>query len=86
MNEPVKSYAPGSPERSVLYQNTDGFIPTNVSPDGRWVAYTSNEFGSWDVFVQAFPGGVSRHQISNRGGSQPILRRSSLSHPSWSSC
>jgi eukaryotic-like serine/threonine-protein kinase len=50
-------------------------VQPRFSPDGRWVAYTSNENGTWDVFVQAFPGGGSRQQISNGGGSQPLWRR-----------
>jgi serine/threonine-protein kinase len=44
-----------------------------LSPDGRWVAYTSNESGVNEVYVRPFlsPGG-GRWQISNGGGSQPL--------------
>jgi Tol biopolymer transport system component len=42
------------------------------SPDGRWLAYTSNETGRWEVYVTAFPGPGGRLQISNMGGVHPV--------------
>ena len=43
-----------------------------VSPDGRWLAYTSNEAGGGpNVFVRPFPAGEGRWQISNRNGAEP---------------
>jgi Tol biopolymer transport system component len=43
-----------------------------VSPDGRWLAYTSNEAGSGpSVFVRPFPAGEGRWQISGRNGAEP---------------
>ena len=43
-----------------------------VSPDGRWIAYTSDESGSQEVYVRAFPGTTAgRWQVSNGGGVQP---------------
>jgi len=44
------------------------------SPDGRWVAYTSNETGIAEVFVQSFPNSGSKFQISNGGGDAPVWR------------
>jgi Tol biopolymer transport system component len=41
------------------------------SPDGRWVAYTSDESGRLQVYVRAFPSGDPRVQISSDGGGQP---------------
>ncbi|MGE5717438.1 MAG: TolB family protein, partial [Acidobacteriota bacterium] len=41
------------------------------SPDGRWVAYRSNESGRWEVFVRPYPGPGGKWQISNEGGSEP---------------
>jgi dipeptidyl aminopeptidase/acylaminoacyl peptidase len=38
------------------------------SPDGRWVAYTSNESKRYEVYVQPFPAGSGRWQISTEGG------------------
>jgi Tol biopolymer transport system component len=37
------------------------------SPDGRWVAYSSDETGDYEVFVRPFPGTGGRWQISNAG-------------------
>ncbi len=52
------------------------FIETSAvfSPDGRWIAYTSNEGGQVDVYVQAFPGPGAKSQVSRNGGSHPVWR------------
>jgi Tol biopolymer transport system component len=42
------------------------------SPDGRWVAYTSNDGGRTEVFVRPFPGPGGRTQISADGGADPV--------------
>jgi dipeptidyl aminopeptidase/acylaminoacyl peptidase len=42
------------------------------SPDGRWVAYTSNDGGRTEVFVRPFPGPGGRTQISADGGTDPV--------------
>ncbi|HSD72947.1 MAG TPA: protein kinase, partial [Thermoanaerobaculia bacterium] len=41
------------------------------SPDGRWIAYDSNESASWEVFVRPFPGPGAKWQISTEGGREP---------------
>ena len=45
------------------------------SPDGRWVAFTSDESGREEVFVVPFPGPGGRIPISNQGGIDPRWRR-----------
>ena len=45
-----------------------------VSPDGRWLAYTSNESGTQQVYVSALSGS-GRWPISRTGGSQPRWQR-----------
>jgi Tol biopolymer transport system component len=42
-----------------------------ISPDGRWLAYASNESGQWDVYVQGFPEASGRWRITTDGGHQP---------------
>jgi len=42
-----------------------------ISPDGRWMAYTSNESGQVEVYVRQFPSGSGRWQVSNGGGGFP---------------
>jgi eukaryotic-like serine/threonine-protein kinase len=46
-----------------------------LSPDGRWLAYTSDVSGRFEVYVQSFPGGGSKRQVSTGGGSGPRWRR-----------
>jgi eukaryotic-like serine/threonine-protein kinase len=41
------------------------------SPDGRWLAYVSNESGRHEIYVQPYPGPGERHLISTNGGEQP---------------
>ena len=41
------------------------------SPDGRWVAYMSQQSGRLEVYVTAFPGGGARWQVSANSGTQP---------------
>ena len=45
------------------------------SPDGKWIAYASNESGKMEVYIQPFPTSGSKWQVSNGGGTQPIWRR-----------
>jgi len=45
------------------------------SPDGRWVAYTSDESGRSEIFVQPFPGPGTKTQVSTAGGAQVRWRR-----------
>jgi serine/threonine-protein kinase len=44
----------------------------SFSPDGRWLAYASNELGSFQVYVQAFPDKGGKWQISSAGGGYPM--------------
>ena len=48
------------------FDETEG----QFSPDGKWVAFVSNESGRPDVFVQSFPDGRARTQVSTAGGAQ----------------
>jgi Tol biopolymer transport system component len=45
------------------------------SPDGRWLAYTSNESGSFEVYVRPFPGPGGKWQVSTGGGGFPKWSR-----------
>ncbi len=42
------------------------------SPDGRWLAYDSDESGRSEIYVQAFPGPGGKWQISTTGGQRPV--------------
>jgi len=41
------------------------------SPDGKWVAYASNETGKWEIYVTSFPEPRGKWQVSVGGGEQP---------------
>jgi len=40
------------------------------SPDGKWIAYQSNESGRFEIYIQPFPGPGSKLQVSTNGGAQ----------------
>jgi len=44
------------------------------SPDGKWVAYASNETGRWEIYVTSFPEARGKWQVSTGGGEQPRWR------------
>ncbi len=74
---PLTTEASGKPLKPFPVVNTPFFegYPA-FSPDGRWIAFTSNESGQFQVYVTAYPPGPGgKRQISNAGGSQPIWRR-----------
>jgi serine/threonine-protein kinase len=45
------------------------------SPDGRWMAYTSDESNRQEVYVRPFPGPGLKQQVSSEGGSEPLWAR-----------
>jgi Tol biopolymer transport system component len=45
------------------------------SPDGRWMAYASNETGSMEIYVSPFPNVTSKWQVSSAGGQEPRWRQ-----------
>ena len=46
----------------------------NFSPDGRWVAYVSDDSGRFEVYVQGFPEHRGKWLVSSDGGSRPHWR------------
>ena len=42
------------------------------SPDGRWLAYVSDESGRYEIYVQPYPGPGGKWQISTEGGTEPV--------------
>jgi serine/threonine protein kinase len=71
--------------KPILFLQARAAYDAHFSPDGRWVAYTSRESGSQEVYVTSFDptkliGGASgtpggKWQISNDGGNTPRWRR-----------
>lgn len=52
-----------------------GESQAQISPDGRWMAYTSDETGRDEVYVQSFPSPGSKHQVTTDGGVMPRWRK-----------
>jgi Tol biopolymer transport system component len=64
---------PNNP-RAIVATNASEIYP-EFSPDGKWLAYCSNETGRVDLYVQPFPGSGKRVTITNEGV---------VSEPAWS--
>jgi eukaryotic-like serine/threonine-protein kinase len=64
--------AGGEPTRFLTSKGSE----TNgqISPDGKWVAYASDESGAWEIYVTSFPGAAGKWQVSRGGGSEPRWR------------
>jgi Tol biopolymer transport system component len=59
-----------------LVQTSFNELNAEISPDGRWLAYESNESGQYEIYVRPFPdAGGGRWQISNGGGTKPLWAR-----------
>ncbi len=61
-------------KRQLFLKSSASVKNAQFSPDGKWVAYDSNESGRWEVFVTSFPDAKGKWQISTGGGRQPRWR------------
>jgi serine/threonine-protein kinase len=76
----------GENNRDIIIQPVDGSAPwpfaatgadetaARVSPDGRWVAYTSDQSGRSEVYLASYPRPAHRVSISPDGGAHPVWR------------
>jgi Tol biopolymer transport system component len=62
----------GEPSRFLTSKGSE----TNgqISPNGKWVAYASDESGNWEIYVTSFPGAAGKWQVSRGGGIEPRWR------------
>jgi Tol biopolymer transport system component len=60
----------------VVVQTNSDERDAQFSPDGKWIAYESDESGRFEVYVQPFPGPGPKHPISTSGGAQVRWSRS----------
>jgi Tol biopolymer transport system component len=67
LQEPQKPF----PLVQTEFEETNG----QFSPDGKWMAWESNESGRFEIYVQPFPGPGRKTQISLKGGAQVRWRR-----------
>jgi hypothetical protein len=68
---PVSEDRKAFPVVQTNFEERDG----QFSPDGKWIAYQSNESGRFEIYVQPFPAGGEKVRISNNGGAQARWRR-----------
>ena len=74
---PMKGAGKGGEPATVL----EAAVQAALSPDGRWIAYRSNESGQAEVYIQPFrppgqqaAGAGAKWQVSRNGGAQPRWR------------
>jgi len=70
----ASGWKPGKP--TVFLNGTFVEVLPVFSPDGRWLAYTSDESGRFEVYVRPFPGPGGKWQVSTAGGVWPTWSRS----------
>ena len=64
--------AGGEPTRFLTSKGSEA--NGQISPDGKWVAYASDESGNWEIYVTSFPGAAGKWQVSRGGGTEPRWR------------
>jgi dipeptidyl aminopeptidase/acylaminoacyl peptidase len=66
----------GEPKVSPFIESPFDKAEARISPDGRWLAYTTNDSGMYQIMVQSFPDpNRGRWQITAQGGIEPKWRR-----------
>ena len=71
----VWGLALAEPKPRVIFGDGHQNYQATLSPDGKWVAYRSNETGWLEIYVQSLASAGGKWQISNAGGSEPYWRR-----------
>ena len=69
----ASGWKPGTP--TVFLNSPFAELEPMFSPDGRWIAYRSNESGLFEVYVRPFPGPGGKWQISTGGGTNATWSR-----------
>jgi Tol biopolymer transport system component len=65
--------APAGKEAARPFLDTSASeINATVSPDGRWIAYVSDEAGELNVYLRRFPGGEAKRKVSNINAWSPL--------------
>jgi len=65
----------GTRESRAVVQSKGDDVDGQFSPDGRFIAYQSDDSGVYEIYIQPFPGPGQRVQVSTNGGSQVRWRR-----------
>jgi Tol biopolymer transport system component len=64
----------GEPTFSRMIPSKGNQTNGQISPDGKWLAYATDDSGGWDIFVTTFPGAAGKWQVSVGGGTEPRWR------------
>jgi Tol biopolymer transport system component len=67
----------GSGKPQLAVHTTQNAMHGRLSPNGRWIAYASDEAGELQVYIEPFPGTGEKRRVSPDGGSEPRWRRDS---------
>ena len=67
----------GNRQPTPFLQTSFGEHHARISPDGRWMAFVSNESGRDEVYVTRFPRASGKWPVSSAGGNSPVWRRDS---------
>ena len=62
----------GQPDTLTVLQTAANEATPSFSPDGRWLAYMSDESGRPEIYVRPFPGPGGRERVSTAGGEEPV--------------
>jgi len=65
----------GERKATKLFESPFRKQKVQLSPDGRWVSFNSNDSGKMEVYVASFPAFTDRRQVSNAGGAQARWRK-----------
>jgi Tol biopolymer transport system component len=68
-------YSVAEKKTSVFLSTPAAEVNGRFTPNGRWIAYQSDESGTVEVYVRPFPGNGGKWQISTAGGTQPVWNR-----------
>ncbi len=74
-NYDLKTFSPDSREIKPFLETRFNERTPAVSPDGRHIAYSSDESGKYEVYLREFPTGSGARQVSEQGGYQPRWSR-----------
>jgi serine/threonine protein kinase len=64
----------GESQGTPIFEGAANWANGQVSADGKWLAYMSDESGAWEVYVTNFPGLGGKWQVSQGGGTEPRWR------------
>jgi len=69
----IWAFAPGDrSQRAIIVEPTSAQMSSRFSPDGRWIAYQSNETARFEIYVEPFPRTGTRTRLTEAGGERPV--------------